>query len=136
MLAGDCVGAIAAQAFAEPLMQMNLSSIHMQHAAAQVNPINRLRALLDVTATDLIYYQYMHGGIETRLYLMHELYDLYNRSGETIDMRHVSLVADMMLKNGELKGFNRHDVDEDISCVKAAAFEQTLKILSNAAAKV
>lgn len=50
---GDCVGALAAQALAEPLMQMTLNSVHQQHATKNSNPLVRLRSLLDATATDL-----------------------------------------------------------------------------------
>lgn len=125
MLPGECVGLQAAQALAEPLMQMTLNSAHtMGSARGSGGVMTRLISLLNATADDLLYQNSCYGLPSLRPFLIREIGKLYKDSGENIDVRHLRLVADFMLRDGEVQGFLRQDISEGSSFIKVAAFEE------------
>ncbi|XP_042211474.1 DNA-directed RNA polymerase I subunit RPA1-like [Homarus americanus] len=132
---GQSVGALAAQALAEPLMQMTLNAAHRASVASDYDTIPRLKELLNGTAKDLNFEYSLRGLPYTRRYIIQEISSIYENAGETIDRRHIQLVADYMLKDGHLKGFNRNQLNNSQSFLKSAAFEQPLKVLEVARSK-
>ncbi|XP_063852401.1 DNA-directed RNA polymerase II subunit rpb1-like [Scylla paramamosain] len=130
--AGECVGALAAQALAEPLMQMTLNACHRAAVASDGDAIPRLTELLNGHAEDTLLEIQQGGLLHARQYLVQEISQVYSLSGESVDARHVRLVVDYMLKEGVLSGFTRHHISPQVSFLKAAAFEQPLSLLQRA----
>ena len=72
-------------------------------------------------------------GIEaTRAVLLHEITTLFEEAG--VNNRHLGLLCDVMTRGGRLMPSNRHGVNKtDIGPLAKASFEETEKILLNAA---
>ena len=130
--AGECVGALAAQALAEPLMQMTLNACHRAAVASDGDAIPRLTQLLNGQAEDALLEVRRGGLLHVRDYLVQEISQVYSGSGEAIDVRHVRLVVDYMLKEGVMGGYTRQHIPPQASFLKAAAFEQPLSLLQHA----
>lgn len=130
--AGEAVGALAAQALAEPLMQMTLNACHRAAVASDGDAIPRLTELLNGQAEDALLELWQGGLLRVRDYLVQEIGRVYAAAGEAVDVRHVRLVVDYMLKDGAMHGFTRHHVPPQTSFLKSAAFEQPLGLLQTA----
>lgn len=130
--AGEAVGSLAAQALAEPLMQMTLNACHRAAVASDGDAIPRLTELLNGRAEDALLELWQGGLQRARDYLVQEVGRVYAAAGEAVDVRHVRLVVDCMLKEGTMSGFTRYDVAPQTSFLKAAAFEQPLSLLQTA----
>lgn len=130
--AGEAVGSLAAQALAEPLMQMTLNACHRAAVASDGDAIPRLTELLNGQAEDALLELWQGGLLRARDYLVREVGRVYAAAGETVDERHVRLVVDYMLKEGAMSGFTRFHVPPQTSFLKAAAFEQPLSLLQTA----
>ncbi len=76
-------------------------------------------------------------GIEAaRTMLIREIMNVLNEQGLDVDIRHVTLVADIMTRSGTVKQIGRHGVTgEKESTLARAAFEVTVKHLLEAAAR-
>jgi DNA-directed RNA polymerase subunit A" len=76
-------------------------------------------------------------GIEAaRTMLIREMMGVLMEQGLDVDIRHVMLVADIMTRNGTVRQIGRHGVTgEKESVLARAAFEVTVKLLLDAAAK-
>jgi DNA-directed RNA polymerase subunit A" len=74
-------------------------------------------------------------GIEAaRQVIMNEVYKVIDSQGLNIDVRHIMLVADIMVANGSVKGITRYGVvSEKASVLARASFETPIKHLINAA---
>jgi len=76
-------------------------------------------------------------GIEAvRAAVLKEVMDILDHEGMAIDERHISLVSDMMTRDGSLKGITRHGITKEKESVLArAAFEIPLDHLVEASVK-
>lgn len=71
-----------------------------------------------------------------RKHLIDEIRKVYDFADAKVDIRHVRLVVDYMLREGEVTGYTRHDVSEKTDVfLKAAAFEETLTTVRQAGVK-
>jgi len=87
------------------------------------------------TVSNDIYEIYNVLGIEAaRQAIIDEVYKVVESQGLNVNIRHVMLVADLMVANGTVKGITRYGVvSEKASVLARASFETPLKHLFNAA---
>jgi len=74
-------------------------------------------------------------GIEAvREAVLSEVMNILDKEGMTVDERHISLISDLMTRDGRLKGITRHGITKEKESVLArAAFEIPLNHLVDAA---
>tara|TARA_B100000315_G_C14534667_1_gene567861 strand:+ start:5 stop:1627 length:1623 start_codon:yes stop_codon:yes gene_type:complete len=91
----------------------------------------------DRTTTNNIFEIYSTLGIEaTRKALINEILLTLDEQGLEVDIRHISLVADLMTSTGIIKQIGRHGIAGTKSSVLArAAFEITVPTLAHASIK-
>ena len=83
-----------------------------------------------------IYAAYLNFGIEAaRKLIIRETDNLYNGSGNAINIAHLSLLADVMTNNGNITSIDRHGINRlDTDPLSRASFEKTVEQLIMAAA--
>lgn len=76
-------------------------------------------------------------GVEAaRTAVLKEVMDVLDKEGMIVDERHVSLISDMMTRDGRIKGITRHGITREKASVLArAAFEIPLDHLVGASVK-
>lgn len=74
-------------------------------------------------------------GIEAvRAFLIYEINRVLSFDGTYINIRHVSLLVDLMLRKGIITSVDRNGMGKDAGPLAAAMFEQTVKIITTCAA--
>jgi DNA-directed RNA polymerase beta' subunit len=74
-------------------------------------------------------------GIEAvRSFLIYEINRVLSFDGTYINIRHVSLLVDLMLRKGIITSVDRNGMGKDAGPLAAAMFEQTVKIITTCAA--
>jgi DNA-directed RNA polymerase subunit A" len=76
----------------------------------------------------------VYGVEAARQAIINEIYKVVNSQGLNIDIRHIMVVADMMVFSGTLKGITRYGiVNEKSSVLARASFETPIKHIIDAA---
>lgn len=74
-------------------------------------------------------------GIEAvRSFLIYEINRVLSFDGTYINIRHISLLVDLMLRKGIITSVDRNGMGKDAGPLAAAMFEQTVKIITSCAA--
>jgi DNA-directed RNA polymerase II subunit RPB1 len=83
-----------------------------------------------------IYATYLHFGIEAaRNLILRETDNLYNGSGNPLNIAHLALLADVMTNTGNITSIDRHGINRlDTDPLSRASFEKTVEQLIMASA--
>ena len=74
----------------------------------------------------------MYGIEAARNVLIKELQYVFGVYGSSIDFRHISLVADYMVKTGTYVGLNRYGISNSTSLLQKMTFETSMMFLKEA----
>ncbi len=86
-----------------------------------------------IYSNDIFEVQKIYGIEAARNIIAYELNDVITEEGFTVSFRHISLVADAMTHDGQIRSIGRHGVAGQKESVFArAAYEETVKHFTNA----
>ena len=112
------------------------NNYNLQTEGSNLKAISRLNEvdMEKVYTTDIIEVYKFKGIEEARNKIIRECYQCLSLQGLPVDIRHITLVADLMTLSGSVTGLGRFGIAATKnSLISKAAFESTSKILKDAA---
>ncbi|SJK86615.1 DNA-directed RNA polymerase I subunit A1 [Babesia microti strain RI] len=85
-----------------------------------------------VTSNDIIAIHHTYGIEAAYAKIIQELKMVFASYGISVDHRHLSLVADYMTNDGDIKGFSRYGIARHTSPLQQISFESSMKFLTKA----
>ena len=118
-------------------IKTNASELVLYTTGIDLDKIKTIKYIdFDTIFINDIYMTYLNFGIEAaRNLILYETNKLYNGSGNSLNITHSALLADIMTNTGNITSIDRHGINRlDTDPLSRASFENTVEHLITAAA--